>query len=203
MDALPSVEFQAAHRLLRTPLAIPGLKKVVMVRGTEAHVGKLGSQEEIMARVLEAGDEDLPPVPILRDPSPPENRSAYRFRLEVEGKLIDCSHHGRFGQRSHTRDSYLRLYAHDIWESCVRSGDRAPDLAIRSHHHQYGDSGFIHDLPTRVVATPAWQYPTAFIHRIGSETLPSVGLVAFDIRESRIDVHPILFKPERPQVVNL
>lgn len=199
VDPLGSPEFRACHKLLRDPLSLHP-EKIYMVRGTEAHVGQAGHKEETMARILAAGDEDLAPQPIVPDPDIPTNKSAYWFRAEIEGHLIDLKHHGRFGGRAHTKDPYLRWYAHDIWESHVRNGDRPPSLAIRGHNHQYGDSGFNHEGLTRVVACPCWQMQTSFIHRISIESLPSIGLVAFDIRESRIDVHPILFKPERPTV---
>lgn len=137
-------------------------------------------------------------MPIFPDPET-GTKSTFWRRLEINGKLIDCRHHGRMGQRAHTRASYASLYAHDIWEEHVLNGDRSPDLCVRAHNHKFMDSG-PHPAYPRVVTLPCWQMMTAFTHRIAVESLPDIGIVLFEI-SNRIDVHPILFKPERPKAV--
>lgn len=198
---LGAMEFRAAHRLMRTPLAVPGLQAIHVIRGTEAHVGKAGGNEEAFAAVLAAGDDDLPPQPVVRCPDINSNYSSYWRRFEVAGKLFDVRHHGRFGQRAHTAESYLKLYAQDIALNHIKSGDRPPDIAIRSHYHQFMDSGPSTSWGTRVVALPAWQCLTAFGHRIAIENIAPVGMVAINVRQTGVDVIPILYRPSRPKVV--
>jgi len=187
--------FRCAHELLKAgPLKFK--PRIHMVRGTEAHVGRSGELEEGLARTLRAEGHE-----VVYDPDTGQASSFWR-RFEIEGVLFDCRHHGRFGQRTHTKDSYMRLYAHDIWESHVRSGQRPPDVAIRSHWHNYGDSGRIVDLPTRVVALPAWQVLTAYGHRKAIEDLGKHGLVVFVVQDGELlEPHAILFEPERPTVI--
>jgi hypothetical protein len=103
------------------------------------------------------------------------------------------------GQRTHTKDAYLRLYAHDIWAAHARANEPPPNLCIRGHFHQYGDSGRIHDLPTRVVAMPCWQMLTAYGHRIAIEDLGHIGIVVFIVRDGRLlEPEPCLFTAQRP-----
>ena len=194
---LSSVHFRIAHELLeRGPLKYR-FDDIHMVRGTETHVGKSGQQEEGLARALyKQGRHN-----IIDDPDTGQSSSFWR-RFEKDGVRFDCRHHGRFGQRSHTKDAYLRSYAQDIWMAHVKSGDRPPDVCIRSHFHQFGDSGRIHDMPTRVIALPSWQLLTAFGHRISIESLGQIGMVVLVIRDGKLmDPYPVLFDPDRPTVV--
>jgi hypothetical protein len=188
--------FRAALTLLeRGPLRF-GMDAVHMVRGTESHSGRAGEIEEGIARTLRAEG-----VTTAEDPDTGQVSSYWR-RFEVEGVRFDCRHHGRFGQRTHTKDAYLRHYAHDIWEAHVRSGERPPDICLRSHRHQYGDSGRIHDLPTRVLALPAWQALTSYCHRITIEDLGKHGIVVVPVRDGQyLEPHAILYEPARPTVV--
>ena len=189
--------FRAAHELLKLGPLKYKPNYIHLIRGTEAHDGRVGELMEGLARTLRAEGSEM-----IQDPDTAQWSSFWR-RVEIDGNLIDCRHHGRFGQRMHTKDSYIRLYAHDVWEAHVRSGERPPDLCFRSHHHNYGDSGRIVDLPTRVIALPAWQTLTSFGHRIAIEDLGKHGIVVVPIRDGVIlEPHPILYEPTRPTVVS-
>lgn len=201
ISRLPGAQIKGCIRLLRQGPLKGNPQSVHVIRGTESHVGKSGSAEEAIAAVLAAGDEDAPAVPVVADPET-GTKSSFHRRFRVGGKLIDCRHHGRMGQRAHTRASYSSLYAQDIWQEHVFAKEDVPDLCIRSHHHKFVDSG-PHQAYPRVVTLPAWQLATAFTHRIAIESLADIGIVLFEISESSIQVHPILFKPERPPVVEL
>lgn len=173
-----------------------GWDSVRITRGTESHVGKGGEREEGIARVLSTDRGE----PIVCDPST-GTRTSYWHRFEIDGVRIDARHHGRAGMRSHTKDAYVRTYAQDIWLSHVRDGERPPDLAIRSHLHQFGDSGVMHKMPTRLVMLPAWQHLTSFGHRITIEELGEIGLVLFYIEDGVVwDVDAQLKPLERPDV---
>lgn len=167
-----------------------------MVRGTEAHVGKSAGLEEGIA--VAWNDEG---APIQRcDTGAAKTWSWWTLPLEIHDKLIVFDHHGRMGQRAHTRASYVRLYAFDVWAERMMRGERAPDLAVRSHHHTYEDSGPQHPTRkiTRVVQMPAYQLATAFVRRIAAESLADIGLVAIVIRPTgEIEVHPHVTYPSR------
>lgn len=197
VSPLEGIHLRIAHECLRRGPLQHGFDAVHVIRGTESHVGRSGALEEGLARALEKQHG----VPIVHDPDT-GTRTSYWRRLDIDGVRIDLRHHGRMGQRSHTKDSYIRWYAQDIWLAHLRDGDEPPDLAIRSHNHQYADSGRLHKMPVRVVALPAWQLLTAWTHKITVEELGEIGIVCFVIRDGRLlEPEPCLFTPDRPTVV--
>lgn len=170
------------------PLALKP-DRIIGVRGTEAHVGRSGQTEEGIFKGLRGEG-----YPVEMDG---HRHTWWIFTATFGGVLVNATHHGRMGRRAHTRSSYIRLYAEDVWSEHARWGDRAPDLAIRSHYHKYGDSGRAHDIPTRVVATPCFQLATAFGIKIAADSLPDIGGVIVLIRNGEVDVRPVLSKPSR------
>lgn len=173
-----------------------GWDSIRITRGTESHVGKGGEREEGLARLLRSDRGE----PIVLDPDT-GNRTSYWHRFEIDGVRVDARHHGRAGQRSHTKGPYARWYAQDIWLAHVRDQERPPDLAVRSHLHQFGDSGKIHKIPTRLLMLPAWQHLTAFGHRIAIEELGETGMVVVFIEDGEvIEIEPLLRPLVRPTV---
>lgn len=193
LSGAEGAHIKCATECLRVPLA-GHPKWVWVVRGTEAHVGKSGGLEEGMAVALNREG-----APIQRDVNTGAWSSWY-VMLDIHGKLIDFAHHGRMGQRAHTRAGYARHFAHDIWTERMLRGERAPAVAVRSHYHTFEDSGPPHPTrpTTRVIQMPAWQLKTAFVWRVGVESLSDVGMVALVIRpEGPIEVHPYVISPSR------
>lgn len=194
-SALDSHHVRTASRVLVH--AIEELRPVAvhMTRGTGAHVGKGASLEEGLARVLrEKG------YPMIEDPDTGQVTS-YRRRYEVGGLLIDQTHHGRMGQRNHTRNPYLIYYAQDIEFEARDDGDRPPDIAIRSHNHIYGESGRPYKRITRLIATPCLQLATEHTHRLAVERMADIGIVMTLIRDGRDEVIPLIAKPKRPTII--
>ena len=184
----PEAQDYIAGRVFGVPKALHPAKTFV-VRGTEVHVGTAGSAEEGRARSLNA----------VRDPET-SNWSFWRLRLEVHGVLIDAQHHGRVGTRPWTRASAVGTLAYQIWSEHAERKLRWPDLAIRSHRHQYGDSG--NTAKTRLIQTPAWQLKTAYAHKVVPESIADIGGVAVILRaDSTSEVRPILYEPSLPEVV--
>lgn len=162
----PNAQAAVLNAALAVPLALQP-DAIIVVRGTEAHVGQSASAEERIADGLFRDKR-----PIVRDPDT-GSASWWHFRGEIEGSLIDITHHGRTGMREHTRMSAASLHAHDIFLSHAKRGERHPDLALRAHYHRFNDS---HDAaPTRVATSGAWQLKTGFVHRIAADTMADVG----------------------------
>jgi len=153
---------------------------VFVVRGTEAHVGKSAQFEEAIARWLGA-EED------------PATGAASWWHLEAEsnGSLLDFLHHGRMGQRPWTKMTGPGTLAAEIVLDRTSDGLQPPDIAVRSHHHRWSDSG--DNFRTRVIQIAGWQLSTAFIHRINSAAaLPSIGgLIIVTHPDGRIEVEKI------------
>lgn len=189
--------FRAAYSLLeRGPLRFQP-DHVHVIRGTESHVGRAGEIEEGIARALRAEHG----IPIVDDPDTGQASSYWR-RIEIDGVRLDVRHHGRMGQRAHTRGPYQRWYAQDIALEHMLDGEQPPDLAIRSHLHKYGDSGRDHRWPTRLISLPCWQMMTSYAHRITAESLSDIGLVVLVIRDGKLlDPHPLLYPVDRPSIV--
>ena len=166
---------------------------IVVVRGTEAHVGQSASAEERIADGLFRDKR-----PIVRDLDT-GSASWWHFRAELNGKLIDIAHHGRTGQREHTRMSAASLHAHDIFLSHAKRGERHPDLAIRAHYHRFNDS---HDAaPTRVITSGAFQLKTGFIHRVAADSIADVGGFIVVLRDGKpIEVEKVQFHADRGAV---
>jgi len=193
---LAGQHFRAAHELLKSGPLQYKPDYVHLIRGTEAHVGRAGELEEGIARTLKAEG-----VPMVEDPDTGQVSSYWR-RIDVDGVKIDVRHHGRMGQRAHTRGPYERWYAQDIELEHRLDGETPPDLALRSHLHKYGDSGRAHRWTTRLVSLPCWQMMTSYAHRITAESLSDIGAVVFVVKDGHLgEPEPILFRASRPTEV--
>lgn len=184
------VHIQAAFDVLDKGILRLGFDTIHMTRGTPAHVDNASGLEKSVAAKLNAAG-----YPVLRDPT--SNSFVWPFiYAEFDGVLFDIRHHGRAGQREHTRKSYAALYAQDIWQSHVADGRRPPDIAVRAHLHRFIDSGPDHRGITRAIQMPCWQLTTQWVRRIGAETLPDIGCVVILVDDGRVSVTPLLYRPE-------
>jgi hypothetical protein len=207
---LTGIHARCAIESMRVPLDLKP-SAIHVVRGTPAHVGRSGEVEEGLARALK---NQL--YPVIKDPDT-GTFSSYRRRIDVEGVRFDIAHHGRMGQRAHTRGSYSRLYSFDIWAEQaldlvkelrgasdlreVFERKKPADIAVRSHNHKFQDSGYDHRGITRVLSIPAFQLATEYVHRIAAEALADIGIVLFICNKGEVEVQPILFSPGRATVI--
>lgn len=164
-------------------------EQMFFVRGTEAHVGKSAAFEERIALGLQ---KDGRPVVGDRDTG---TASWWHLRMEVQGVRLDFTHHGRTGQREHTRAGAASLHAHDILLSHVKAGDPYPHLCVRSHYHRFNDSWDA--CPVRVITTGAWQLATAYVHKVAADSLADVGGLIITIQDGQYEVEKVLFRPSR------
>ena len=209
-SVLTGIHFRCAMECLEVPLSLKP-SSVHVNRGTPSHVGRSGEVEEGIARVLRGEG-----WPVVKDPDTGQF-SSYRRRLDIDGVRFDIAHHGRMGRRAHTTRGYASLYSFDIWaeqmleaQRAMNSSDnpleafnerRPPDIAVRSHNHRYVDSGHDYRGLTRVIAAPAWQLATEYVHRIAAESLADIGLVMIIIKDGKFTVEPLLFMPDRPSLM--
>lgn len=184
------VHIQAAADVLSRGILRLPFESVHLIRGTPAHVDNAaGLEKSVAAKLNHMG------YPVQRHPASNSFVWPYVY-AEFDGLLVDVRHHGRAGQREHTRKAYSALYAQDIWQSHVADGRRPPDIAVRAHLHRFIDSGPDHRGITRAIQMPCWQLRTQFIYRIGAETLPDIGVVVILIRDGDAVVKPLLYTPE-------
>lgn len=187
----PNAQAAVLTECMAVPLALKP-DRIFVVRGTEVHVGQSASAEERIADGLRRDKR-----PIVSDPDT-GSASWWHLRMEIHGTLVDIAHHGRTGQREHTRAGAASLHAHDILLSHVKAGDRYPDLCLRGHYHRFNDS---HDAaPVRVITSGAWQLKTGFVHRIAADTLADIGGLIVVLTPGKYEVQKEHFKVERGAV---
>jgi len=136
------------------------------IRGTEAHVGQSGCDEERLAQELGA------------KPDRDGRFARWELWLELGGGLVHLSHHiGTAGSLGYETSAVHKELEQALVEA-ARWGNRHPNVIVRSHRHR--------NVETRVQAkcgfltsftTAAWQAKTPFVYKIagGRQTLPQIG----------------------------
>jgi hypothetical protein len=158
---------------------------VIFIRGTEAHVGQSAGFEERLAEDLGAEETKT------------GTYSHWHFQAESGGVMLDFAHHGRVGNLPHTRINPLGTLAMRITNAAAKAGDRIPDLAIRSHMHQWSDTG--DNFPVRVIQMAGWQLSTAFIHRVAAGSLPEIGGLIVRCEKGQADVTKVKYPWRRAE----
>lgn len=191
----PTAQAAVVNEVLRVPLALKP-DHIVGIRGTEAHVGPSAAFEE---RIFTGLRKDG--WPVMRDDDT-GNSSHWHWTFEHQGVRLDIAHHGKFGSRPSTKMNTVVALALDIFTEHKLQDRPHPHLAIRSHMHQYGDTGSIY--PTRLIQMPAYQLKTAFVHRISTTgKLSDVGGIIVTIVNGKLDVEPVIFRPDPPKPFTL
>jgi hypothetical protein len=191
----PTAQAAVVNAQLAVPLALRP-DRLWFVRGTEAHVGKSAAFEERVALGLK---KDGRPVVMSADTG---TASHWHARLDIHGVRFDFAHHGRVGQRPWTKPNVTMNMAAEIFYEHAKHGLPHPHLAIRSHMHQFVDTYHAH--PVRAIQTPAWQLPTAFIHRIAPGALADIGGLIITVQPGESDpatryhVDPVIYRPDPP-----
>jgi hypothetical protein len=189
MSANPNAQAAAWNAAIKVPLSLKP-ERIAIIRGTEAHVGQSASAEERIADGLRRDGR-----PIVSEPSTGA-ASWWHWRPLIQGVQLDITHHGRVGQREHTRASQIVLYAHDIHLSYTKRGQRPPDLALRGHNHKVADS--FDAVKPRVVATGAWQLGTGHVHKVQPDSIADIQGVLVSLQDGAYDVEKLQFMPEVP-----
>lgn len=187
----PNAQAAVVNACMSVPLALKP-DRVIVVRGTEAHVGQSASAEERIADGLRRDKR-----PVVGDPDT-KTASWWHFRAELHGVRLDIAHHGRTGQREHTRGSAAVLHAHDIFLSHTKDGDPHPHLCLRGHHHRFNDS--YDAAPTRVVTSGAWQFATSHVHKVAADSMAGIGGLIVTVQDGAYEVEKVAFKPSRGPV---
>lgn len=182
----PGVQVDVLLRVLEVPLALKPAH-VIVVRGTEAHVGQSASGEEAVAKALASRG-----VPVVRTPG--GQFSWWHFVGELGGCRVSATHHGLVGSRSWTRASGANSLAAMVFYEHAARGERHPDVAIRSHRHKWADSGDNH--PVRVLQSPAWQLQTGYAHKVAAESLADIGGLTVFLQGGQYHVSKHLYRPD-------
>jgi hypothetical protein len=189
MSANPNAQAAAWNAAVSIPLSLKP-DRIVIVRGTEAHVGQSASSEERIADGLRRDKR-----PIISDPETGA-ASWWHWRPELNGVRMSVTHHGKLGQIPRTRGSGIVLYAWNILDEHATDGDPYPHLCLRGHNHKKGDSGGA--CPVRVVATGAWQLGTSHVHKVQADSLADIHGAMVVCEAGEYEVKHVPFKASRP-----
>jgi len=166
---------QISHNLVdQLNLAYIMLKPVVdacegrfyFIRGTEAHVGQSGQNEEELARRLKAVKDDQ------------GQYSRYELRIRIGKALVHLSHHIGIAGSLAYETSAIQKELEQLFVECARWGHEIPDVVVRSHRHRnaetrvrikkHGRYGF-----ATSCTTAAWQLKTPFAYRVAGARIAS------------------------------
>lgn len=200
----PAVERWIAGEVVMEAVRILNPTHVMVVLGTVSHVGPNGSREESVGAQLahdlgeHIGDGGRG---LIR---PNADRYGWQeLRAVMGGVPVDLKHHGKMGQLPHTRESYAKRYAFDIWSSQAMyldglSWDRW--LAFRAHRHKFGDTGPVapHKRGVRLVSCPCFQISTDWALGRAFEERPCIGMVGATLEDGMEHLFPQVVYPEPP-----
>ena len=136
------------------------------VRGTEAHVGPSGAQEEQLAQSLGA------------IPNESGQFARYELWLRIGKGLAHITHHiGTAGSMHYESTALMR----ELTEAYVEAGrwnNEAPDWVVRGHRHRSCEVRVqTHKGFATVCTTPAWQLRTPFCYKVAGarQSQPQIG----------------------------
>lgn len=172
ISANPEDERRLALHVLR-PIAEKAVR-IYAVRGTGAHTGPSGCNEDSIAREIGA----------VRDG---DGRFArWRLRLRVGHGLVDLAHHiGTTGSMAY-ETSAIHKELEQIYVEASRWGEEPPDVVVRSHRHTNAETRVriikrrhgrrVQGFATSCT-TPAWQLKTPFAYSVpgGRRSRPQFG----------------------------
>jgi len=158
-----------------------------MIRGTEAHVGQSGQNEEKIARELGA--------------IAGENGQRARWDLwkkigdDKRGGLVHLAHHiGTAGSSAYESSAPQRELAEAFVES-GRWGEEAPRVILRAHRHRYIQNRVAgRDGEYIVAVSPAWQLKTPLAYKImgGRQSQPQIGGLMVRFHKGELFVRPFV-----------
>lgn len=126
MSNRPSDQILIARDNLAPWLELPNVKTMRIVIGTEAHNMGKGMSEYLLAEILarQYPDKDI--------------RAVYHDLIDIDGYLVDASHHGpNQSIRYWLNGNLARYYLQDLMLRALNAGSKPPDLVLRGHFHTW------------------------------------------------------------------
>ncbi len=140
--------------------------RFLMLRGTEAHVGKSGVEEERLAKSLGA------------IPNAEGQYARHELWLQVGKCLVHILHHIGTTGRSAYESSAPQAEIINAFAEAAQAGDRPPNIIVRSHRHRHIENRLVaKDGYNYVFVTAGWQLKTPFAYRIAGarQSQPQIG----------------------------
>lgn len=161
------------------------------IRGTDAHVGQSGEDEEKLAKRLGA--------------IPDSDGHHARFELwkRIKGSgLVHFAHHiGTTGSSAYEATAVHKELV-EAYTEAGRWGDEPPTVIVRSHRHRQFETRFqsARGYASSIV-TAAWQLKTPFCYRIAGarQSQPQIGLTLIRKGDEELHARHFVVHIDRPQ----
>jgi hypothetical protein len=154
-----------AYKLLK-PVVDSCEGRYYHIRGTEAHVGKSGTEEERLAKRLGA------------IPNETGQHARYELWLRLKGKLCHFLHHiGTTGSAQHEA-SAINAELAAMYTNAGRFGHEPPTIICRSHRHRNAEVRLpAEDGYAISMVTACWQLKSAYAWKIAGARVstPQIG----------------------------
>ncbi len=172
---------------------VAGARRFFMIRGTEAHVGQSGQEEEKLAQRLGAV------------PNEQGQYARHELWMRVGPALAHIMHHIGTTSSASYESTAVHKELVESYTEAARHRDEPPDIIVRSHRHRYFRTSCSGAQGEAIsVVSPGWQGKTPFSYKIagGRLSLPQFGgLLLRSGDEDAIYVRHKTFFIERSAVV--
>jgi hypothetical protein len=179
-----------AARAILEPVVAACEGRYYHIRGTEAHVGPSGAEEERLAKELHALPNDV------------GQYARYELWLRIGRGLAHLSHHiGIAGSMHYESTAVMR----ELTEAYVEAGrwhNEPPDWVVRSHRHRNVEVRVqTHKGFATCCTTPAWQLKTPFAYRIAGarQAMPQIGGTVLRCGDEDLYTRHRVWSLERPK----
>jgi len=184
---------EIAYHILR-PVRDACCGRLYMVRGTEAHVGPSGIEEERLAQRLEAVPDE-------------EGRHArWDVWIRLGRGLVHATHHiGVTGSQAYESTAVMRELA-EAYAEAGRWRHRPPDVLVRGHRHRHIEIRVPTALGYGIAFTcPAWQLKTPYSFRAAGarQSMPQIGGSLVRQGDKDLYTRHWVRSPTRPREVSL
>lgn len=179
----------AAARSVLAPVVDACKGQYYHVRGTEAHVGQSGENEEQLASKLGA------------IPNEDGHHARWELRLRLGGRLIHFTHHISTSSSPYANTTAIQRELVNSYLETGRWGDEPYSMIVRSHRHQHSEVSWqsVHSKVTGVVS-PAWQLKTPFVYRIGARMQqPEIGGLVIRLADGELFVRAFVRRIDPPR----
>lgn len=209
----PVVEKWLSEKVVETAVEALEPDYIFVVLGTDSHVGKGSANEESVGKALAAKHGEhvyrkgqAPGESGRGLQRPDENRYGWGvLEMNFAGIPFDIRHHGKLGQLPHTRESYQKRFAFDVWSSRAMYGVQPANqwVAIRAHRHKFADSGPVppHKSGVRLFSLPCYQLSSDWARSKAFEEQPDIGMLGITVQDGILrDVFPQVTYPKIAEV---
>lgn len=162
-------------------LALPTLRSIIVVKGTEWHSGQQAGRDIQLAQHLK---KEVAEVKV---------RALHHPLLKIGGLRIDAAHHGpTAGKRNWLRGNELGWYLLSLMQDDLDAGKLPPDLVLRAHKHRFATavrhratSNALFE--SRAVICPSYSFTGDFAQKSNqSPTKLELGMVAVEIYDGGV-----------------